>query len=222
MKNNLFKMENKFTIITDQKTILKYFLWYALVNALLLYYIHDLIITDPQYFTGGNMSSVRLYRKIWRVIYFTSPFYEFVKLFVISFLIFQAIRIVKKINTQFWGIFYIVLLVQFLLLIPDLLELIWFTFIKTDYSMIDVDYFNPISIVNLINHENISKFSYKLLSSINIFNFLYWGLLLYLIKNYIEITLKDSFIVVFCFYGSISFVFWMIHLFGIYKMSYGF
>lgn len=215
-------MGNKFEIITDKKTILKYFLLYALLNALLLYYIHDLIIIDPQYFTGGNMSSVRLYRKIWRVIYFTSPFYEFIKMFVISFLIFQAIRIVKKINTQFWGIFYIVLLAQFLLLIPDLLELIWFTFIKTDYSMIDVDYFNPLSVVNLMDSNNLSRFSYKLLSSISIFNLLYWSLLIYSIKNYIEITLKESFVVVLCFYGSISFFFSMIHLFGIYKMSYVF
>lgn len=222
LKNNLLKMENKFEFITDKKSIFKYFLVYALLNALLLYYIHDIIITDPQYFTGGNMNSVALFRKLWKVIYFLSPVYEFIKILVISFLIYQAIRIVKKLNTQFWGIFYIVLIAQFILLIPDFMELIWFTFIKIDYSMVDVDYFNPLSVANLMDYQNISNFTYKLIESINLFNITYWGLLLYLIKKYVDISLKDSFIVVFCFYGLMSFIFSFIHLFGIYKMSYGF
>ena len=204
-------MENNFKILTERKEILKFFMFYALINALLLYYIHDIIITDPQHFTGGNMNSVRLFRKVWGVIYFISPIYEFVKLVVISFLIYQAIKLVIKIKVQFWGILYIALLAQMILLIPDVLELIWFTFIKPDYSMIDVEYFNPLSVVNLINYENLSNFSYELLGSINLFNILYWGLLVYLIKGYLKITLKYSIIVVFCFYGPISFIFSFIY-----------
>ncbi len=200
-------MGNNFEIVTDRKEIFKFFLFYAVVNSLLLYYIHDIIITDPQYFTGGNMNSVRLFRNVWSVIYFLSPLYEFIKLAVISVLIYQAIKLFIKIKVQFWGVLYIVLLAQMLLLIPDVLELIWFTFIKTDYSMIDVEYFNPLSVVNLIDYENLSNYSYELLCSINLFNILYWGLLVYLIKGYLKITLKDSMKVVFCFYGPLSFVY---------------
>ncbi len=200
-------MGNNIKIITDRKEIFKYFIFYALINALLLYYIHDIIITDPQYFTGGNMNSVNLFRRVWKVIYFISPIYEFIKLVVISFLIYQAIKLVIKIEVHFWNILYIVLLAQMILLIPDFLELIWFTFIKSDYTMSNVENFNPLSLINLINHENASNFSYELLCSINLFNILYWGLLVYLIKGYVKITLKNSIIVVFCFYGPISFIF---------------
>ncbi|MBI9055145.1 MAG: hypothetical protein JEY96_15085 [Bacteroidales bacterium] len=167
------------------------------------------------------MKSVQLFHRVWTVIYFLSPFYTFVKILIISFLIYQAVRIVKKLDAQFWGFFYIVLLAQLVLLIPDLLELIWFTFIKTDYSMADVDYFNPLSIVNLINYESISSSSYKLMSSINVFNVLYWGLLIILIKKFVKINLKDSSVVVLCFYGAISFIVFFVYLLGVYKMSYG-
>ena len=211
MKNNLLIMGNNFEIVTDRKEIFKFFIFYAVVNALLLYYIHDIVITDPQYFTGGNARSVDLFRKVWRFIYFISPLYEFLKMLIISFFIYQAIKFVKKLNTEFWGVFYIVLLAQLILVIPNLLELIWFTFIKTDYSMIDVEYFNPLSAANLIDYENLSNFSYELLRSINLFNIIYWSLLVYLIKGYIKITLKDSIIVVFCFYGPLSFVYSFIY-----------
>ena len=214
-------MGNNINIITGRKEIFKYFLLYALVNALLLYYIHDIIITDPQYFTGGNMNSVELFRRVWNIIYFISPLYEFVKILIISVLIYQAIKFVNKSNIKFSGIFYIVLLAQLLLLIPDLFELVWFTFIKTDYAMSDVKYFDPLSVANLINYEDISFFTYKLLSSINFFNIFYWGLLIYLIKKYLEITIKDSIKVVFCFYGSIFLIFSFIRFWGLYKMSYG-
>ncbi|MDX9695565.1 MAG: hypothetical protein RBT49_07215 [Bacteroidales bacterium] len=195
-------MENRFEILTERKTILSYFLLYALINSLLLYYIHDIIITDPQYFTGGNMDSVKLYRKLWMISYFISPFYKIIKLLIISALIYYAIRFIKKLNTQFWGIFYIVLLAQFILLIPDLLELIWFTFIKTNYTMSDVDYFSPLSLASLANHEEISDFLFKLLNSINLFNLASWFLLFLFIKKYLEVKLLDSIVVVLSFYGS--------------------
>ena len=200
-------MGNNIKIITDRKEILKFFMFFALVNALLLYYIHDIIITDPQYFTGGRPSSVTVFRNVWKIIYFISPIYEFIKLVVISGLIYQAIKYFIKKEVQFWGILYIVLLAQMILLIPDVLELIWFTFIKLDYSMSDVDSFNPLSLSNLIDYENFSNFSSELLGSINLFNILYWGLLVYLIKEYLKISLKDSIIVVFCFYGPLSFIY---------------
>jgi hypothetical protein len=212
-------MENKFEVPANRKTIFSYFLLYALINALLLYYIHDIIITDPQYFTGGNMNSVNLYRRLWMVFYFISPFYEMAKLLIISALVFYAIKTVKKLQTQFWGIFYIVLLAQFLLLIPDLLELVWFTFIKTNYSMGDVKYFTILSLANLVNYENISHFLFSLLESVNLFNIFYWSLLVYLIKKHIEINLKDSIIVVFCFYGFVAIILkivWFLFLFKIY------
>jgi len=194
-------------VITNRKEIFKYFLFYALINALLLYYVHDLIITDPQYFTGGNARSVALYRKVWRFIYFTSPVYEFIKITIISLLIFQAIKLFFKLKVQFLGIVYIVLLAQMLLLIPDILELIWFTFIKPDYSMRDVEYFSPLSLINFIDHQNLSNIGYELLRSINLFNILYWGFIIYFIKEYVNIKMAKSVLVVFCFYGPVSFIF---------------
>ncbi|HSH51012.1 MAG TPA: hypothetical protein VK982_04730 [Bacteroidales bacterium] len=210
---------NDIIIVTNHKEVLKYFCLYSLINALLLYYIHDLIITDPQYFTGGNMKSVSLFRTVWRVIYFLSPVYEFVKILIISFLLYKSIQIFTNVDKSFWGIFYIVLLAQIVLLIPDLLEVIWFSFFKTDYSMIDVDYFNPLSITNFFHPERFSDICYKFLSSINIFNIVYWGILIFFIKKIANITLKKSFKVVVSFYGSISIVISLIHFWWLYKLS---
>jgi len=219
-KNNLLKMENKFEILTERKNVLNYFLFYALINALLLYYIHDIIITDPQFFTGGNARSVNLFRQFWRVFYFISPFYEWIKILVIGFLVYQALKFIKKQIVPFWGIFYIVLLGQFLLLVPDLMELIWFTFIKTDYSMQDVQSFSPLSLTVLVNNENISEFTFKILSAINLFNLFYWLLLCYLIQKFSKISLKDSVLIVLSFYGVLVFIINLIEFYISFKMSY--
>jgi len=212
-------MENKFEILTERKNVLKYFLLYALLNILLLYYIHDIVITDPQFFTGGNARSVKLFRQLWHVFYIISPFYEWIKILVIGFLIYQAVKFIKKQTVPFWGIFYIVLLGQFLLLIPDLLELAWFTFIKTDYSMQDVQSFSPLSLAVFVNNENISEFAFKLLSAINLFNMLYWFLLCYLIQKFSRVSLKDSVLIVFSFYGVLVLIINLIEFYISFKMS---
>jgi len=220
LKNNLFKMENRFEILTERKTILRYFLLYAIINSLLLYYVHDIIITDPQYFTSGNMNSVELFRRLWTAFYFISPFYEIIKILLISALIYYAIIIVNKLNIQFWGIFYIVLLAQFILLIPNFLELIWFTFIKPNYSMSDVDYFSPLSLTIFFDRENISDFMFKIFSTINLFSLAYWVLLVHFIKKYLKIKFKDTIVIVFSFYGLAAFVISFIRFYFLFKMSY--
>lgn len=138
---------------------------------------------------------------------------------IISTLIYHAIKYFKKINPLFWNIVFVVLLAQLILLIPNLLELAWFTFIKTNYTMKDVDYFNPLSIVNLINTDDISNFVYKLLSVISFFNLLYWCMLIYLTRKYIRLNFRDSLIVILSFYGSGAFIITILRLFLVYKTS---
>ncbi|HRW62404.1 MAG TPA: hypothetical protein P5132_02895, partial [Bacteroidales bacterium] len=120
----------------------------------------------------------------------------------------------------FWGIFYIVLLGQFLLLIPDLLELVWFTFIKTDYSMQDVQSFSPLSLATFVKNEHISEFTFKILSAINLFNIFYWVFLCYLIQKFSKNNLKDSALIVFSFYGVLVFIINLIEFYISFKMSY--
>lgn len=182
-----------------QKWIL--FAVYILFSVLFLFVINDIIITDPQYFTGGNQNSIRLFRNIYNIIYFIYPFYSFVKIAFIAMLLKSGLAFFTSTEVGFIKLFTLVLLAEFILLIPDFLEIIWFLLIHTDYTMEEVKYFHPFSAYSFIGYENIGQsYDYGLKLS-NPFEIFYWFILIIGLKEITGKTTKENFKVVAGSYG---------------------
>jgi hypothetical protein len=177
------------------------FALYSLFAILFLFLINDIIITDPQYFTGGNENSVKLFRNVYFFIYLIYPIYALIKIAIIAGAIRLAAAAFFSLEIEFFKLFTLVLLAEFALLLPDLIESVWFLLIHTNYTMEEVKYFYPFSVYSLIGFENIEQtFDYPL-KLINPFELFYWYILITGLKEITEKSTKQSFKIVLFSYG---------------------
>ena len=168
------------------------FIVYALFSILFLFVINDIIIIDPKYFTGGNEKSIKLFRNVYNVIYIINPIYSLIKIVFIAFLLKTALSFFFTLDTKFSQLFTLVTLSEFALLLPDLLEIIWFLLIHTDYTMEEVKYFHPFSLYSFIGNYDLSNAYDYPLRLINPFEISYWIMLIIGIKEITGKTTKDG------------------------------
>jgi hypothetical protein len=111
-----------------------------------------------------------------------------------------------------WGV---VIVAEYIFLLPDLLRIIWFMTIKTDPNYHEIRSFYPLSIIQLIPSESISpRWAYPL-RALNIFEILYWFLLVSGIHQVAKKDKKYVWIIVSCSYILLFFL-WL----GFYAIVY--
>jgi hypothetical protein len=84
-----------------------------------------------------------------------------------------------NIKVSFKKLFQIALIAEFLFIIPSLIKLVWFLFIETDFDLLDLQTFYPLSLLNMIEAKNIPQWSLYPLQLINVFEVVYWLILAY-------------------------------------------
>ncbi len=101
-----------------------------------------------------------------------------VKLGLVAFILYSG-SIIWGYKTKFSRIFRLVLGVEFIFLIPLIIKIVYFTFTQTDYTLEDVQYFYPLSLLNLFDSKTIDPLWIYPLQVINVFEIAYWFALAY-------------------------------------------
>ncbi len=197
MKNFFFKIQ---TI-----NFKEYFLFYALLNALFLFLLYG-VIADPIAYVGDSSKTIKLYNIFTTVMYFISPFYEYIKIFILAKIIQKGIDNVLKIKSDLKMIILIVLTAQFSMLLADMVKAIWLLFIQTGMQMHDQKNFTPFSLYSLFEKESIKATCYFPLKLANIFEILYLLILSLGIGYLFKTSKKMGFIIVLRTYGIFMFI----------------
>ncbi|OAB28050.1 hypothetical protein FBFR_09375 [Flavobacterium fryxellicola] len=79
-------------------------------------------------------------------------FYIFFKIAIISSIIHIAIFF-SKTEITFKSIFNSVIQVEFIFLLVSIFKIIWFYFFQTNYTIEDIQYFYPLSALNIVGYE---------------------------------------------------------------------
>ena len=74
----------------------------------------------------------------------------------------------------FGRIFKLVLVAEFVMLLPMLIKTIWFTLVGSDYSLEDIQYFYPLSLLSVVDYKQVDALWYYPLQVLNVFELLYW------------------------------------------------
>lgn len=99
-------------------------------------------------------------------------------------------------ENSFKTFFRITINAEFVFLIPIIIKIIWFSFFRTDYDLIDLKNFSPLSALD-IAYQNSSELWYIYpLRLLNFFELAYWCILAYQLKDILN---RD-------FAGSLGFV----------------
>ncbi|NOU18627.1 MAG: hypothetical protein HOO91_13810 [Bacteroidales bacterium] len=196
--------------------------WYlfailCLLNILSIYAIHQIIVSDPQYFTGGNAHSASFYRNIWIAINIGFPVICFIKVTIIAGLLQFGLKN-WEIEVPFRELMSLVILGELFFWLRDLAQMVWFLFIHTEYTMKEVDNFSFLSLQFFIGSEA-SEAIKAIFQFFSIPEMLFWGILIYGLQLITRESLKRMAKLVLLTYGIASILYLILKGIYLYKFN---
>lgn len=134
-------------------------------------------------------------------------FYLF-KILSVSICVFIGFFFLDK-PIRFKSILSSVITADIVFFIPIMIKIIWFAFIVDHYSLMDIQQFYPLSLLNFFDTSTIAIWLLYPLQIVNAFEVLFWFALAYQLKEYLKNDFTESFKFVLTTYGSGLFV-WVI------------
>ena len=203
--NSLFAADKKMT-----------FLLLCLSTFLLLYIKKTFIENETAAFEfladrpeGGILQLLNAFQ------FFAIPFIYLWKFTVIAFVIWVGCFMFgyRVTYSQCWGL---VIVCEFIFLLPELLKIGWFLFIETDPRLSDINAFYPFSLMQFFDYTEITKRYVYPLKAFNIFEIGYCYLLVSGVHFFAQKQKKIVWIIVLCSYVLI-FLLWLAFYTIVYK-----
>lgn len=146
--------------------------------------------------------------------YFSIPFVYAWKFTVIAFVIWVGCFMFgyRVTYSQCWGV---VIGAEFIFLIPEVLKIMWFMLVQTDPDYNEIRSFYPLSLMHFFDYVDLPKRWAYPLRALNLFEVLYWMLLVSGIHYYARKEKKIVWLIVACSYILLFFV-WL----GFYAIVY--
>lgn len=117
------------------------------------------------------------------------PFFLLLKITTVSLLLDFGFFLFRK-DVRFKNLVTIVIYSEFIFIIVIIVSIFWFFYIKTDYTLEDIQYFYPLSALSLIGYEEIEPWFIYPLQVLNLFEIAYWFTLAYLISKELNDTVS--------------------------------
>lgn len=146
---------------------------------------------------------------------FSVPFIYLWKFTVIAFVIWIGCFLFGYRVTygQCWGV---VIGAEFIFLVPEVLKILWFTTVNTDPTYNDIRSFYPLSLMHFFDYETLDKRWAYPLRALNVFEVIYWILLVNGIHHFAHKDKKMVWYIVACSYILIFFL-WLWFYLIVYK-----
>lgn len=103
---------------------------------------------------------------------------------------------------QFKQFFRIALIGEFVLVFVGIFKLVYFYFIKSDYTLQDIQQFYPLSFINFLDVENLEPWLVYPLQTINLFEITYFFVLVYGMHKLLKNNYWKSFEITAASYGT--------------------
>ncbi|TKT87409.1 hypothetical protein FDK13_30565 [Dyadobacter frigoris] len=187
-----------------------HFLILLVMSLLLLFLNKSFLLSDSLYF--NSLSEKFSYEEISELInrrnrleLLTIPIVLLVciiKLTLCSLCLTLGIFFIAD-KFEFKKIFAVTVAAEFIFLVPSAIKLLWFLFFQTTYTFQDLQYFYPLSILNIFEANTLEPWLIYPLQVLNIFEVIYWIVLAYLLtKELPELDMNRSMTVVMASYGT--------------------
>jgi hypothetical protein len=205
--------ETKSIFGADKKLL---FVLLCLLSILLLYLKISFIENETAAFEFlQDRPEGFILRMISALQLFSIPLVYLWKFTVIAFVIWVGCFLFgyRVTYSQCWGV---VIVSEYIFLIPEILKILWFMFIETDPSIHDIRAFYPFSLMHFFDYYSLDrKWAYPL-RALNLFEVAYWFALVKGIHFYAK---KDKQIVWFIVASSYILIFflWLIFYVIVYK-----
>lgn len=199
MKNNLLL----FTLISIFTFLLSFF-------SKKILNIDELLINSlAEQLTNEQIQTILGFKKNWEWIsYIILPILLLLKTSIIATILDIGCFFFGK-EIKYKKLFNIVIKAEFVFLLVIVFKTTWFYFFQTDYNLEDLQYFYPLSALNIIGYDGLQPWFVYPFQVLNLFELAYWFILAYLIDKELKENTDKGFSIVASSYG-VSLLIWVV------------
>ena len=133
-----------------------------------------------------------IYQKKWQWLsYAIIPLLLLIKTSLIASILYVGTFFYSKVRVTFKQLFNTLVKAEFVFLGVGVLKILWFYFFQTNYTLEDLQYFYPLSALNIVGYKGLDAWFIYPLQVLNLFELAYWLLLSYFIGK-LAFTEKDK------------------------------
>jgi hypothetical protein len=119
---------------------------------------------------------------LW-IVYLTFPVILLIKISAISLILYIGVIFVSLQNKISLGkMFRVVTAAEIVFVFAALIKILWFSYFAGNYTINDIDFFYPASLINLFNENEVDRLWVMPLQTVNLFHLFYILLLMYGVK----------------------------------------
>lgn len=215
MTNKQFNIRKKFIEEWFDFNPVLFFILICVMSFVIVFLKKSFLIDEMAAFEileeRGEMG---LFNMFYSLQYLVVPIFYGWKLTLTAFLLWVGCFMFGY-KLTFKELWKLVLLLEIWFFIPEILKVLWFLIVDTDPNYWDVRAFYPLSMINFFDYENLHNRWHYALKALNIFEFIYWFLMVYGIYFLSGKKISYSYAIVFSSYV-LFFLIWIVY----YLVSY--
>ena len=177
----------------------KLFLLYIAITIFIGFLLNSILKVDEVIYLSlqntlsyNQIKEVLSFQKKWEwLTYAIIPLILLIKTALITSLLYIGTFFYSKAKVTFKQLFNAVVKAEFIFLGVGVLKIIWFYFFQTNYTLEDLQYFYPLSALNIVGYKGLDNWFIYPLQVLNLFELAYWLLLSYFIGK-LAFTEKDK------------------------------
>ena len=172
---------------------------YILLNIFLLELLKELLKLDQ--LTYNKLTETLSFNQVEKILqfqkkinnwlYLVLPLLMIFKIFLISSVLYIGTFFYSKAKVTFKQLLNAVIKAEFVFLGVGVLKIIWFYFFQTSYTLEDLQYFYPLSALNIVGYKGLESWFIYPLQVLNLFELAYCLLLSYFVGK-LAFTEKDK------------------------------
>ena len=172
--------------------------------------IQELIVnTLAEQLTKNQIEKALDSQEKWQFLgYILIPFLLIIKTSIIAAILDVGCFFFSK-EIKYKKLFNIVIKAEFIFLLVIVFKTAWFYYFQTDYNLEDLQYFYPLSALNIIGYEGLQPWFIYPFQVLNLFELAYWFILAYLIGKELNENTDKGFSIVASSYG-VSLLIWVV------------
>lgn len=170
----------------------------------------ELVINSlAEQLTTKQIEKALNFQQKWEwIAYLLLPLLLIIKVSIIALILDVGCFFFGK-EIKYKKLFNIVTKAEFVFLGVIILKTIWFYVFQQDYTLEDLQYFYPLSALNVVGYEGLQTWFIYPFQVINLFEFAYWFVLSSLISKELKTTTSKGFSIVASSYG-VALVIWVV------------
>jgi hypothetical protein len=153
--------------------------------------------------TSEQLNEYVHFQKKWQWISYTViPIILLTKTTLITSVLFVGSFFFNKSTVTFKQLFNVAIKAEFIFLGVGILKIGWFYFFQTNYTLEDIQYFFPLSALNIVGYKGLEPWLIYPFQILNLFELAYWLILAYFIGKITETNMDRGLKIVASSYGS--------------------